>query len=362
MSEIYVNLERLDDTADKCKDIADKLDQIKNRFNSVSRSIDWELRSKSSVTRAINTLSKQLDDGVDTLNKHYSFFRNAKSVYMDADSKEKAESSDLAIELYSGESKTSSSNSFSDMVDKFIDKLSEKGFLGILKEYGKYSVGLSFLSAILNIGTKFKNYYNKYITGISSIPAFLIDTVGTGISSFATWTKSVFTFDKFLKAAKGVTALKDTALQKFCSYAPVINVPFKFFQTAFESYDEYAADGDYSMTDFAATLIDSSVSGLFAVASGAAILYTGPSALISGVLTGGTIVLDSANSGFDLDKKASTYIKDWAANAGQELRKSDGKITPATAIYSSLYGIGWAATNAVNKVENICSTITGLFN
>ena len=356
--EIYVLLDKLDDAADQCSNLADRLSQIDSTFTSLSRSLDWEIKSKANIISYINNLSKQINKAESTLHKHSSFLQNARTIYMNADNSEKKEGEHLKNDLYQDKGSFGvtdgqvSSNNYDNVeseIDKFIDKLSEKGILKILSEYGKYDVGLSFGSALLSIFTKIKNYYNKYITGISSTGAFVIDTISTGLDMFGTWAKSVFVYDNLLKASKGVEALKDTGLQNFCKNLPIINIPIKFAQSFSESYAEYSADGNFTRMDFAETLVDSAVSGLFATGSAALTVYSGPVSWIKGALMGGSIVFDSANSGFELDKKASDSIKDWAK--GMATQDYNSKNTFEKAVYKGFYGIGWAANKALDFGE-----------
>lgn len=390
MGEIYVHLSGIDNAADRIKDISGRLDQVRNRFDALSRSIDWELKSKSSIIRAIDALNKQMDEAAATLDKHYSYLLNAKNVYIEADNGKAVKGADLTADPFetsngngggvttpnsydnskkdvptggSGGSSSGSSSepvsasSFEEQVENFIKKLGEKGIMEYFKGYGKYHTGSSILSSIFGAGFKLKSYYDSYKTGISCKSAFIVDTIGTGISAITSWGSGIFMFDDILKKAKNLTPVVKTAgFRQVCEYAPIINIPFKFAKTAFESYQTYSADGNFSMLDLSETMIDASCSGLSAVVSSAYKLYTGGSSIITGILTGGALTFDAANSAFKLDKIASDSIKNWSINAGKRYNENKGKLTLENVVYKGLYEIGHGASNIIDGAGNIINS------
>lgn len=203
--EIYVLLNKLDEAADECRNLANRLNQIDSRFNSLSRSIDCKIRSKSAITKYINTLSSQINNAEHTLQKHSSFFLNAKSTYLNAENSERYESEGLKNQLYKGRGNTK--NNFVNFEsDKVIDKIKNLKFNFIKDlisridvENASSSEKDNLLLKILLETAKGAGYFGAILSFGSGIYNGILGIVG-GENTYKLTAKNIKTGSKAIKS------------------------------------------------------------------------------------------------------------------------------------------------------------------
>lgn len=317
MKEIYVLPDKLDDMAGEFKDIANHVSGIEKSFRIISKSLDWQIKSQSSIIKYIDTLSKHIDNAEYMLKKHYDFLQNAKNMYLDVEQKEREEAENLKNNLFNilkNANKTPANNilKFSDYeiyVKKLIMETSKKWFESYIDTYGaiwKNAVlGETKLrsSLLLYSGySELTELYNKYKNGISSIPAYILDYTKTSLNIFEELIDTAFAFDNFLKTQKGLKILDkgSTFLGKFCKFIPIINVGIDMAIQGFESYEKYK-DGGITALEGIYIGTEVIIKGFFSSAETALIS--------SGIGVGAGIALMVAEDAFDLSGKTSALIE-----------------------------------------------------
>ncbi|MGN1318652.1 MAG: hypothetical protein ACI4VF_06505 [Lachnospirales bacterium] len=382
MMEIYILPDRLDNSADKCRDMANRVAHIKREFRSLANSLDWDIRGKANIAKYINTLNSQLSVAESTFKKHHNYLIETKNTYLAAEGNEKIDSNNLKNGLYKNgknnidfrvninSNNDEKESEFIKFLHSIFDPIAsiDSNAYKFFSYFFKYIPGIGgLIKPVIGWGGSISSLVNKYKNGVTSWPGFMYDMVKYDFKMFTSWGDSVLKFDSkiFKKIASDKFSYSSYGtFGKICKYAPVVNVGFSFFGTAYDSYKKYSADGSMDFGDWSELLIDSSVDGLVAVGEG---LLTIVNPFVG-------ISFGTAAGAMDLSGHTSKAIKDWASSLGKHIGqyRVNGKISWGALLYDD-FSVGANAvetglekvwdnfTKPKNSIEDCTTIFTSLW-
>jgi hypothetical protein len=114
MPRIYVEFAKLKSNGNKCKSIADKVDDIRDDFQRTINQLDWDIKFEADIDNTAKKIIQKLDRYEQALKKYQSFIDEAYDKYLDLD--------ELGFDKDISNSNSSEKSSFWDIIkDSFND-------------------------------------------------------------------------------------------------------------------------------------------------------------------------------------------------------------------------------------------------
>lgn len=129
MPQIYVEYERLNQFVGSVDSISKKLSEIRDKFQSTVKQLDWEVRCQSDINNTANKISRQLSTYNTTLKSYHNFMTDTAVKYS------KLDSAKLSNSLFNNSNESNLAKDF----------LNEYGFGGLLGGAGLSGVAYGIL-------------------------------------------------------------------------------------------------------------------------------------------------------------------------------------------------------------------------
>lgn len=302
--EIYVEPKRLGDAAEVCDRLRNRLENIENRFNTVYRSIDWNIKAQPSINQYVSLINKSFDKGEDTLRRHYTFLSDARDAYTETERSVSDNAASTENELFGGNGGSGAASSAETSFRDFIRKLAEQ----IKRLFEQYVVGMlnRVFSFLKNSIFKFAGLGIELIQGILNC-------------------KDCYSMvNKLMAVYKGA---KETVIfgGVISAVSAVVPVALDFAGQFFTSIDKYIENG-ITGEEWGRIGIESSTKGLFSVAEGL-LMVGGVGAMATGVgfvpgalMVAGGFVLQAADSAFGMSDGLAGMIEKGAESLSGFIR------------------------------------------
>lgn len=391
--EIYVQAQALKNSALEIKDIAQQIEYAENKLKHIGNSLDWNVKSKATVSKSFLQLHGILDGIEQTLERHRNFLIDTANTYKGLDAETQNETENFKKDLYSDSKEnktdsgslkgTQSTGGYKDEL-KFIKDIVKQ--LGDL--YSKYVIGKSGMngcsfvygSILKTIDLIFSgaDLYQKYKNGSLADPVdWVLNLSKFGNTMLKAGTGIYYSYKNYKNGLQGIAKIytkaevlkkqiwgkitgkgTDAAITTQGIRKSKINNTLMLLGIALDtgiqgkkSWDKYSADGVVDNKELGAIGIEASTKGLFSVVENG-LMVTG-----IGIPLGlGLSYLDSKN---DWSGKISEGLENWAEDAGRSVGKngiSSKKGAEGVAI-TTFYHIGKGATGVVEGTKKVVKKV-----